>query len=153
MGFCLSGSLLLSQRGDDWILQQLLPNVGPQPAAGRHPGGFARELQAPAGPEATQGLCGRQAKEGWDQRGQPGLQQEDLTHRLAPAGKCHRRGNHQQPLHLPGKSELILSLWGKKTSEPLSLYVKIKKRTSKNHLSDSHHHHITNLGLLQDRMN
>lgn len=90
------------QRGDDRLLQQLLPDVRARPAAGRHAGGVAGEQQAAAGPQAAEGLHRRQAQEGRDQRGQLGLQQENPPHRLASTGQHHRRGNHEQPLHIPG---------------------------------------------------
>ena len=90
------------QCGDDRLIQQLLPDVRPRPEAGRDLGGVPGKQQAHAGPQAPQGVCRRQAQEGWNQRGQFGLQQEDPPHGLAPAGQHHRSGHDQQPLHIPG---------------------------------------------------
>lgn len=68
----------------DWLLQQLLPNVWPQHQAGHHTGGVPGEQQTTGYAQTTQGVHWWQEEEGWDQRGQPGLQQEDPPHCLAP---------------------------------------------------------------------
>uniref|UniRef100_A0AAY4BHE6 Serine/threonine-protein phosphatase 2A 55 kDa regulatory subunit B n=1 Tax=Denticeps clupeoides TaxID=299321 RepID=A0AAY4BHE6_9TELE len=53
---------------------------------------------------------GREAAEGRDQRGQPGLQQENPPHCMAPQREHHRCRCNQQPLHLPGQGQLGASL-------------------------------------------
>ncbi|XP_056650889.1 serine/threonine-protein phosphatase 2A 55 kDa regulatory subunit B delta isoform isoform X3 [Monodelphis domestica] len=94
------------QRPHDRLLQQLLPDVRQERPQGRHSGGVPGEQQAPRRLKASQGVSGGQEEEGRDQRGQPGLQQEDPAHGLAPPGQRHRGGGHQQPVHLPGQDQL-----------------------------------------------
>lgn len=94
------------QCGDDWLIQQLLPDVWPRPKAGYHFGGFPGKQQAHAGSKAPQSVCRWQTQEGRNQRGQFGLQQEDPSHCVASPGQHHRSCDDQQPLHISGQSKL-----------------------------------------------
>lgn len=87
----------------DGLLQQLLPDVRAGHQARGDAGGVARHRQAQDGPQAAQGVHGRQTQKGRDQRRLPRLQQEDPAHGVASLREHHCRRRHQQPVPLPGQ--------------------------------------------------
>lgn len=91
---CASPPPPLHQCHHDGLLQQLLQNVRPQHQAGHHAGGVPGEQQTAGHAQAAQGVDRRQEEEGRDQRRQPGLQQEDPPHCLAPQRERDSRGSH-----------------------------------------------------------